>query len=340
MSRIANEILRDDFLAFARFALSEDLGGSCQPYIKVLCGALTDMERETSRKVVVNLPPGHLKTRLCSVAFTAWMLGRHPELRVMIVSCSESLAHKIAGDIRDLLRQQWFRELFPDTGIAPGKGRVMEYETTRGGGVFATSRGARITGFRADFIILDDLVEIGDADDEDLLERANAWFDTIVVSRLNNRLTGRILVVAHRLHERDLSGYVLERGDYVHVCMPFIAGRDTVHTGGTFSWHRKAGELLRPDAFSPADMKEVRATLNPDYETLWQQNPGGELAFSIQAGDFSWFEPRNHPPGASGAQRGPRAAGKVDEQLHRHPGVVSARREILSGGPMARAGEP
>lgn len=132
------------------------------------------------------------------------------------------------------------------------------------------------------------------------LTRVNEYFDTVISSRMNNPATDCMLIVAHRLNVRDLSGHVLEHGGWRHVCLPMIATKSTSYQTYGGSWLRQAGELLRPGAYSDNDVQRLRGTsVNPDFETLYQQNPDGEWAVHIEPGHFPSFEvgslPRNLP---------------------------------------------
>jgi hypothetical protein len=42
----------------------------------------------------------------------------------------------------------------------------------------------------------------------------NDWYDNTLLSRLNNKETGVIIIVMQRLHQDDLVGHVLEQGDW------------------------------------------------------------------------------------------------------------------------------
>src|SRR5581483_5927718 len=105
--------------------------------------------------LLVNLPPGHLKTSLGSVCLAAWLLGHEPSLKIIVVSHAEHLSKSIARKIRSISQSAWFREVFP-TRIKKGHAEVTDFGTSVGGGVFVTSFHAGFTGRRADIIIVDD----------------------------------------------------------------------------------------------------------------------------------------------------------------------------------------
>ena len=87
------------------------------------------------------------------------------------------------------------------TRIKKDHAAITDFGTTAGGGVFVTSFHSRFTGHRADVIIVDDPHDIGD--DLEEIERTIRSFTKELMSRLNDRKSGRVLVIAHRVHERD-----------------------------------------------------------------------------------------------------------------------------------------
>jgi predicted phage terminase large subunit-like protein len=279
-------LLLRDFLSFARKAISELEGTkiSNEPYLKYLAHELDQFANEETRRLIVNLPPGHLKTLLGSVSLAAWTLAHDPTLKIIIVSHAEHLSKAIARNIRTILQSSWFKELFT-TRIKRGHAEVTDFGTSSGGGVFVTSFHGRFTGRRADIIIVDDPHDI--ADELEQIESTIESFSTVLLSRLNNRKTGRVLVVAHRVHERDLSAYLLEKKKWKHVVLPLVATKDQAYQSGSATWHRRKGELLRPDTFDLDDLDELREDcFNPDFEMLYQQDCDLQALPAISAEHF------------------------------------------------------
>lgn len=265
-------LLRRSFFAFASKAIKEleDVKLGDQPYLRYLATELEQFADENTNRLIVNLPPGHLKTLLGSVSLTAWILAHDPSLNVMIVTHAEHLSKAIARNVRTILQSSWFKKLFA-TRIAPGHAEVTDYGTTAGGGVFVASFSSRFTGRRADVIIVDDPHDIGDVLEE--IEKTIERFNAVVLSRLNNRKTGRVLLVAHRVHEGDLSAHLLKTKKWKHLVLPLVATRDQAYKTSIGNWHRRKGEFLRPDAFGPEVLAELREnSFNADFEMLYQQN--------------------------------------------------------------------
>jgi predicted phage terminase large subunit-like protein len=150
-----------------------------------------------------------------------------------------------------------------------------------------------VTGLGADFIIIDDAVEIKDCDNGKRLERVNNLFDDEIQTRLDNPKKGCIVIIAHRISEDDLPGHVLQKGGWQQLKLPLIATRSrTYDLGDGESWEREKGELLRPDAFTQSDIQRLRCSKQPGFETLYQQNPGGGDRLRIKAEFFPAFSAR------------------------------------------------
>src|SRR5580700_7757979 len=231
-------LLSRDFLSFARKAISGLQGTKIgnEPYLKYLAHELNQFANEETCRLIVNLPPGHLKTMLGSVSLAAWMLAHDPTLKIIIVSHAETLSKAIARNIRTILQSSWFKELFA-TRIKRGHAEVTDFGTISGGGVFVTSFHGRFTGRRADVVIVDDPHDI--RDDLEQIESTIESFSTVLLSRLDNRKNGRVLVVAHRVHERDLSAYLLRKKKWEHVGLPLVATKDQTYETTSGTWSRR-----------------------------------------------------------------------------------------------------
>jgi predicted phage terminase large subunit-like protein len=266
-------LLHKDFYFFARKALGELQGTKlgAEPYLKYLAKELDQFALEKTLRLIVNLPPGHLKTLLGSVSLTAWLLAHNPSLKIMIVTHAEHLSKTIARNIREIVKAAWYREVFA-TRIKWGHAAVTDYGTTAGGGVFVTSFGSGFTGRRADVVITDDPHDIGD--DVERIASVVETFNTTLLSRLNDRKNGRVVVIAHRVHESDLSAHLLSKGKrWRHVVLPLVATRDQAYETSSGTWRRHQGELLRPESFDPEDVDDLRKNLvNPSFEMLYQQD--------------------------------------------------------------------
>ena len=100
--------------------------------------------------------------------------------------------------------------------------------TTAGGSRYATSIGGTLTGRGADLIIVDDPLKAEEAMSEPARKRVIDWYAGTLVSRLNDKEMGPIVVIMQRLHENDLAGHLLEQKGWIHLDLPAIAIEDGV----------------------------------------------------------------------------------------------------------------
>ncbi len=150
-------ILRHDFLSFAHRAFYE-LNPQTQllmsPHIEVMASRLDACRRGDVRRLILNVPPRHLKSLLASVCLPAWYLGHYPSRTVACVCYGQELSEKFARDCRRLMQSLWYQRLFP-TRLAERQA-VHDFETTEGGVRLATSVGGPFTGRGGDLIIIDE----------------------------------------------------------------------------------------------------------------------------------------------------------------------------------------
>jgi predicted phage terminase large subunit-like protein len=297
MNTTLRALLRQSFLAFARLAIRELEGTKLgrDPYLGYLARELELFADHQTNRLIINLPPGHGKSLLASVCLTAWLLAHDPCLKVIIVTHAEHLSKTIARNIRSILLSGWFKEVFGPR-IKKGHAEVTDFGTTAGGGVFVTSFGGGFTGRRADVIIVDDPHDIGD--DLEQIEGAIETFHGVVMSRLNDRKAGRVLIVAHRVDERDLAADLLQSRKWRHVVLPLIATRDQVYTTTAGNWRREAGDILRPDVFGPDEIAELRENcFNPGFDMLYQQDVDAIALPAIRPDHFGSFTASTLPYG-------------------------------------------
>jgi predicted phage terminase large subunit-like protein len=304
MSNGTDNVIRNDFLIFSGIAFAKINNGAAitpYPYVRLLAKKLARVATGETKRLVVNLPPRHFKTWMGTICLSAWILGHNPSAKIIVLTYGQELADKIAYAIRAILKSEWYQRIFQKTRLAKNRSKLMDFVTTAGGGVRSLSIESGVTGLGADFIIIDDPVEIKDWDNSKRLERVNELFDNEILTRLDSPKRGSIVIIAHRISEDDLSGHVLQQGGWKHLKLPLIAtGTRRYKLDGGRIWERQKGELLRPDEYTRRDIKRLRASKWPGFETLQQQNPGGSEQLRIKAKHFPTFSPAALPSSDSG----------------------------------------
>src|ERR1700741_3416352 len=150
--------LRNEFALFAaRFfhQLNPQAELAMNWHLEVIAAKLTAVREGKIRRLIINLPPRHLKSLMASIAFPAWCLGHDPSAQILSVSYAQDLADKLARDCRSIMMSPWYRQIF-QTRLAPHRQAVQEFITTRQGYRLATSTGGVLTGRGAGLILIDD----------------------------------------------------------------------------------------------------------------------------------------------------------------------------------------
>jgi predicted phage terminase large subunit-like protein len=248
---------------------------------------LTDVYLGKIKRLVISLPPRSLKSIMTSVALPAWVLGHSPTRKIMCASYAQDLSDKFARDTRTVMTQRWYQATFPGTRIVGHA--VGELRTSREGARLATSSGGVMTGRGADIIIIDDPLKPADALSEVARTNTNAWFDNTVVSRLDNKSAGAIIIIAQRLHQDDLIGHVLQQGGWEVLSFPAIAEVDEdvpiITPYGVRRLTRKAGEVLHPAREPTEELDRLRQSMGEyHFQAQYQQSPaplGGAMIKTV-----------------------------------------------------------
>src|SRR6201993_4543822 len=221
-------ILRSDFWFFAQRCFCElnpQTTLATNWHLEVIAAKLTAVREGKIRRLIINLPPRHLKSLMASIAFPAWLLGHNPSAQILCVSYAQDLADKLARDCRSIMISPWYGRIFP-TRLSAHRQAVQEFITTRQGYRLATSTGGVLTGRGADIILIDDPLKPEDALSKALRQAGNEWFVNTLYSRLNDKRTGAIVIIMQRLHEDDLVGHVLAQEPWEVLSFPAIAETD------------------------------------------------------------------------------------------------------------------
>jgi hypothetical protein len=216
--------------------------------------------REITR-LVINIPPRTMKSIATTVAWPAFLLGKNPATQIIAASYSERLSTKHSIDTRLILESEWYRRIFPEVQLVKDQNTKTKYVTTMRGHRIATSVGGTATGEGGDYLIVDDPLNPTQALSEADRPAANDWFDQTLISRLNDQETGVIVIVMQRLHMEDLTGHVLNRGGWEHLCLPLIAPEHKVHDFGRVRKEVRKDECLHPERFPPKVVEDLKRDL-------------------------------------------------------------------------------
>src|SRR6266702_1890439 len=139
---LLHAMLRQDFYSFVQKVFETVSPGDtfCPNWsVEAVCHSLDKVVRGETTRLIINIPPRHLKSICASVALPAFVLGQDPTKRVICVSYSDDLAKKFSNDCRAVMRSHWYHRIFPGTVIDDAKATETEVQTTKRGYRLATS---------------------------------------------------------------------------------------------------------------------------------------------------------------------------------------------------------
>jgi len=266
-------------------------------HIEAIAKHLEAVAKAEIKRLVINLPPRHMKSLSCSVFFPAWAWIEQPSLRFLSASYARSLSVRDAARSRRLIESPWYRRHFGASfALLPDQNEKSRFENDKGGARLATSVGGAATGEGGDVILIDDPHNAKEIHSEAKRGAVLAWWDEVMGTRLNDPERSAVIIVMQRLHEDDLTGHVLKEGGWEHLMLPaeFEPERRST-TALPFADPRQApGEPLWPARFPRARLEEWKRRLGSFGSAgQLQQRPaprGGGLV------RLEWFRRYREPP--------------------------------------------
>lgn len=224
-----------------------------------ICEHLEAVTRGDVKRLLMNVPPGMSKSTLVGVMWPAWEWGpcNRPDLRYVSTAHKADLATRDNTKCRRLIQSEWYQKRWsvPLVGDQNAKTKFENKSTGFRESMAFTS----MTGTRGDRVILDDPISAHDSNSEAALRSAEIEFTETLPTRVNND-NSAIVVIMQRLHERDTSGLILDRGlPYVHLNLPmrFEPERRCTTSIGFVDPRDKEGELVFPERFAEKQVTEL-----------------------------------------------------------------------------------
>jgi predicted phage terminase large subunit-like protein len=241
-------------------------------HIEEICEHLEAVSAGEIHRLLINIPPRHSKSTIVSVMWPAWEWITDPAQKFLCASYSGTLSTRDNLKTRRLLQSPWYQErwghMFKFAGDQNAKQR---FENDKTGYRLATSVGGTATGEGGSRLILDDPHGAQAAQSEAMRESDLEWFDMVWSTRLNNPKTDAMVTVMQRLHERDISGHILnDIKGWEHICIP--AEWDGKHRKtilGAYDPRKVKGELICPDRFGDKEITMLKQLLG-EYGTAGQ----------------------------------------------------------------------
>lgn len=270
-------------------------------HIDAICDHLEAARAGEIRRLLINIPPRHMKSLAVSVFWPPWRWTFEPHLKFLTASHTSPLSQRDATKSRDLILSSWYQSRWPNVRLKGDVNRLTRYENTSTGYRIATHVGGG-TGDGGDVLILDDPHEATDAMSDAKRSAAINWHGNTFASRFNDLRTGVEVVIMQRLHEKDLAGHLLEQGGWEHLCLP--AKYEPAHP---FVWPddprnpsnppiegigQGADALLWPDRIPGAELDKLASDMTAYVAAgQLQQRPAPREGAMLKRAHWRYYDP-------------------------------------------------
>lgn len=253
-------------------------------HIDALCDHTEALFTGKIQHLLINVPPGTMKSLVCSVAAPAWMWTVDPSKRMLFASYGERLSLRDSMKTRRVINSNWYQERWGDDfEFMVDQDTKSNFQTNKTGFRYATSVGGTVTGERGHLVCCDDIMNVKKADSKAHQLEVHNFFWEVLPSRVNDLRTGLFLVIMQRCHTEDPSGEILARqtGElagkkWVHLNLPMEYRRPKILVNGFgFQDPRTVeDEVLHPERFPPSVINELKKDLGSyAYAGQYQQEP-------------------------------------------------------------------
>jgi predicted phage terminase large subunit-like protein len=263
--------LRSDLLAFTRYMFKARRGVDLKPapHHSIICNALERVVAGYCPRLIINVPPRSGKTELAVKNFIAWCMANFPDAEFIHASYSKRLATTNTWETRAIMQHEAFAAAFGAATFRDDSNAKDEFRTSQGGIVYATGAEGTITGYGAgkmrDYfggaIVIDDPHKAGEGNSDLMRQNVIDWFQTTMESRANNKPHTPIIVIMQRLHEMDLSGWLMagKNGEvWEQITIPAID---------------PAGDSFWPEQFPISELRRMEAANAYVFAGQYMQRP-------------------------------------------------------------------
>ena len=244
--------------------------------LDAICLHLQAVSDGQLNRLLMNVPPGSMKSLLTNVFWPCWEWGplAMPHMRYLSTAHKQDLAVRDNIKCRRLIQSEWYQERWPILLMGDQNAKT-KFENDKTGFREAMAF-TSMTGSRGDRVTLDDPLSVDDANSEAALAACESTFREALPTRVNNDESA-IVVIMQRLHEKDPSGIILkEMLGYEHLMLPmeFEEARRCRTSIGFTDPRKEEGELMFPERFGPQTVKSYKKVLGEmAYAGQMQQRP-------------------------------------------------------------------
>lgn len=231
--------------------------------LDAICEHLEAVTSGEILRLLMNVPPGCMKSLLTGVLWPSWEWGPMglPGMRYLGTAHKQDLAVRDNLKARRLIQSEWYQQRWP-IRLTSDQNAKTKFENDSTGFREAMAFGS-MTGSRGDRVLLDDPLSVDQANSDAELKSAEITFTEALPTRVNNDQSA-IVVIMQRVNEKDTSGIIISRDlGYTHLCLPmrFEEGRRCMTSIGFQDPRTVDGELLFPERFSEESVRSLEKTM-------------------------------------------------------------------------------
>lgn len=294
-------------------------------HIELLCDELEAINFGRSNRLAVNLPPSHMKSLLLAVYWPAWTWLQDNQhlagnwVRFMFITHSEDLAHRDSRRCRQLVTSEWYQELAAGSvRVSRDEGQIATWGLSgAGGGRQCYAIEGRITGQKADCIVIDDPHDVIKVHSAQHRKVAKDLHNESLPSRVRDPERNAFVYCGQRSHPDDLFGYVLKQQasgrlakPFKHICLPGEFDPNHPHPCAQ-DWRTEPGEVLWPERFGAQELRELVKT-NYGRQSQIQQAPQSRAGSLFR--DVSWRIVDDYPRDVAFLRYWDLAASSIDDE--------------------------
>lgn len=299
---------------------------------KRIFNALQDVVDGKCKRLIINIAPRYGKTEVVIKSFISWCFALNPKCRFLHLSYSDILVNDNSETIRNIMSEEVYKTLFPNSALASEKGSAKRWKTKAGGELYAVSTQGQVTGFGAGnvdlspeldkmdggdnifnfddhtkemlemigarsnvfqgAIVIDDPIKPEDAESDIVRERINMRFENTIRNRTNSRNTP-IIIIMQRLHEHDLCGYLQDIEPGVWTVLSMPVIQVNPETGEEYA--------LWPMKHTLEELYKMREVNPLVFDTQYMQDPTPKEGLMYES--FRTYRPEELPEGNHALQR-------------------------------------
>lgn len=230
-------------------------------HIQLLCTHLEAVSRGEIHRLLINVPPRHMKSLLVSVIWPVWDWLNTPTRQFLTASYVQKLSTRDALKSRQLLQSAWFQSRFGElVQLGRDQNEKQRYQNTAMGHRIAISVSGGV-GEGGDILIADDPQNTDEMTSDAYIEATHDWWKNTFNTRLNSS-DGAIVLTMQRLSTQDLAAVALDEGGWTHLMLPaeFEPARACTTPWGSDP-RTTEGELIWPGHFNAEHLARLKRNL-------------------------------------------------------------------------------